>query len=93
MGLNPDFNFGANILLLQRGKIPVIMSYRIREFRSIVQEVDMNRIMEGLVIGLFSGLSVWTAQALGAPYWAIAVSAAVGGFLGVWIGQMVSGKS
>ncbi len=53
----------------------------------------MNRIMEGLVIGLFSGLSVWTAQALGAPYWAIAVSAAVGGFLGVWIGQMVSGKS
>jgi len=53
----------------------------------------MNRIMEALVVGLFSGLCVWTAQTLGAPYWAIAVSAAVGGFLGVWFGQMVSGKS
>ncbi|UXS45930.1 hypothetical protein [Agrobacterium tumefaciens] len=48
-------------------------------------------LIPALVGGLVARLSVWLAQAFGAPYWATGVSAAVAAFLGTWFGQKLIG--
>ncbi|BCH67938.1 MULTISPECIES: hypothetical protein [Rhizobium/Agrobacterium group] len=51
----------------------------------------MKQILPALPGGLAVGLCVWGAQNLVAPQWGVAISGAVGAFLGVWFGQKLIG--
>lgn len=47
----------------------------------------MKEFYPALIGGLSGGLCVWGVQSFDASYWATAVAAAIGSFLGVAIGQ------
>lgn len=52
----------------------------------------MKEYYPALIGGIAAGVCVWGVQSVDASYWATAVAAAVGSFLGVAIGQKLMSR-
>jgi len=50
----------------------------------------MKRFFPALPGGLLAGIGAWVAQSFGGSHWVSAVSAAIGGFIGVAIAQALT---